>query len=275
MINTTFFKYFFDAATNGSILKAAEINFVTPASISGGIKKLEDIYQIQLLEHKRKAFQLTPHGHYLLKKMPDLIMTIENFEKQIRSGDYGLSGEIMLGTTNSLATTLLPSAMEKLNKLHPDISVKIRIGTPPEIREWLADGEIDLGLTIQRKNLSKFNEIVIHEGRFFIVKSGNCKSKDIIVTEHWPEVVSFEKVYLKKFNTPCPIILRAPSWTLVKQFVEKGVYQGLLPDFLIDKKMSKQFTKLNTESYKIIMLGNHDLREIDKFFISLFSPKQF
>lgn len=272
MTNLTFLKYFYDAATNKSVQQAAKLNFVTPASVSAGIKKLEELYQVKLLEHKKKQFELTQKGKQFLKELPTLFDAIETFEQSILEGE-DLSGEIKLATTHSLAISILPPILSKLNKLHPEISVTIQIAKPEEIKQLLHEKSIHLGFSIERDPIRDLKKIDFHRGKFYVVKTKQCKSEMIAVTKKWPEVLQFEHNYYKENKENCPIAFRAPSWSIVKEFVEKGIYQGLLPDYLISPKLTRTHRKIPQDHYKIVLLYKEELRTIDEAFLSLIKQK--
>lgn len=269
MINFTFLKYFYDAAKHSSILKSAQDNFVSPAAVSGAIKKIEETYQIQLIEHKRKVFDLTPNGRHFYEKLPSLLESIAKFENSILEDQAKVKGEIKLVTTQSLANSILPVILQKINTQYPDLIISVKIAPPAEIIALVKSKSANLGLTIERIPITNLKTIPLHKGKFCIVKSKSCKTKHLAVTKYWEEVVQFERLYKNKFGETCPIYFRAPNWSVVKEFVEKGICPGLLPDYLVSPHLQKLYTKIQLKDYKISLLYEKELRIIDEAFVSL------
>lgn len=239
MINPYFLRYFYDAVAEQSVLRASEKNTVSPTAISSAIRKIEDFYEVKLLEHKKNNFNLTEDGQKLFESLPELFEVYNKLEAVFNNRDEQLLGKIRLASTYSVATSILPDFIESFQKDFPDISLEIKMAEHGMIKYWIDKGLVDIGLTVLRNdNSKKFKVIDVESGNFNIVRRKGTRPKKFVVAGDWPEVLDLKRKYKKKNGIKLPILLDAPSWIFAKEFIIEGSGMALLPSYLITDELS-------------------------------------
>jgi DNA-binding transcriptional LysR family regulator len=270
-MNFTNLKYFIDTATEGSIQKAAKINFVSQPAVSQGIKKLEN--ELDLLRHQRNSINLTKNGQALLKISSPLFQSISKYELELGKLQNRETGKLTIGISNSLVSLILSSALRKFSKKYPKVDLKIKVGKTNDQVSMLEKGKIDLGITINNGTLDKYHSRVIHQGHFYLVGRANSQNR-LIMTEDRPETIAIRDSILKNKNLGIENETRVESWSTILDLVKAGHGYGLLPDFIIKKEKLHNISKdlkLPRPPYKIVyftkneFLDDHFLGEFNKF----------
>ncbi len=239
MINPYFLKYFYDAVVEQSVLRASEKNAISPTAISSAIKKVEDYYEVSLLEHKKNNFNLTEDGQKLFESVPQIFEVYQKIEAIFGEHNEQLSGKIRLATTYSVATSILPDFIELFQKKYPNIALEIKMAEHGMIKYWIDKGLVNIGLTVLRNDRSnKFKTIEVESGTFKIVKRKGTRPKKFVVAGDWPEVLDLKKKYKKRNSTKLPILLDAPSWIFAREFILGGSGMALLPSYLLTEELS-------------------------------------
>ena len=130
----------------GSVVKAAEFNNVTPPAITIQIKALEELAGATLHKRIENQIRLTDTGHRVLELANSLTQSIERAGEDLENIRYARSGSVRLGIV-STAKYFIPSAMANYKKAHPGIEVSLFIGNRTAVMEQLEKGAIDLAIT--------------------------------------------------------------------------------------------------------------------------------
>lgn len=76
------FRFFFDVVQTGSINKAAQLNFVSPSSVSRTLKALEEEIGAALFKRSYAGMTLTQRGEELFDRITPLLSEFEQIEKR-------------------------------------------------------------------------------------------------------------------------------------------------------------------------------------------------
>lgn len=138
-------KAFLAAAEHGSISGAAkELGYSAPG-VSQLVAALEDELGFKLFERTKKGVMLTKDGDRMLPLIKRLISE-EEAVYEMASDIRGLSvGSVTVCSYPSIATYLLPEVIRNFREDYPNIQIKLIEGIQQEIREWIENGEADIG----------------------------------------------------------------------------------------------------------------------------------
>lgn len=129
----------------GSFTKAGEAMGLTQSAVSHAIKGLESELGLSLLVRGRQGLKLTNEGERLL----DYIRKILNLSEQMKqeaAAMIGLEiGTFRIGTFPSVSAKLLPGIIKVFKEKYPNITVDFFEGGYETIKNWLAQGIIDIG----------------------------------------------------------------------------------------------------------------------------------
>ena len=235
-------RYFVDAATLGSVSAAAQKNLVTHPAISRAISALELHLGTTLLVHKKKSFKLTEAGYRVAEHAAILLKAATDFRTLKSKTENVQPAELKIGISRTLAEVYLSPLLRDVKTKFPALTAKIRLGTSHEIIEAVANGTVDIGITIGSINLPTLKQNILKKGKFVLVESGlhkktkkNLSTRSFIITEPRLETEKLKSFYKKRFNRTLPILFEVSSWDVILHLVQQGHGIGLVPDIAINK----------------------------------------
>ena len=123
--------------------KAAEQCFVSQATLSEMIRKLEEELGIVIFDRSRSPVILTSQGKDVIKNARDIINKTNEL-KQLKSSLAGrLSGTIRIGIIPTVAPLLLPLIIKPFVNAYPDINLKIKEATTAQLISDLEANQLD------------------------------------------------------------------------------------------------------------------------------------
>ncbi|MDO4500090.1 MAG: LysR family transcriptional regulator [Erysipelotrichaceae bacterium] len=134
-----------EVAKCGSFSKVAEKYGYAQSSISQAIKSLEEEYGLSLIERKRHSIKWSKDGEIFKEHFLNIYNNELEIEKKINSLKGLEKAVIRIGTFTSVSRNILPSLMTTFKLQYPDVSFELHQGDYNNIREWLENGDIDLG----------------------------------------------------------------------------------------------------------------------------------
>lgn len=144
--NLEWYRVFYWAARTGSLSKAAERLYITQPAVSHTIKQLESSMGGELFYRTPRGVKLTAEGEVLFHYIEQAFSLVEIGEKAL-AGMHNLdSGEITIGTSDTLCQYYLLPILEQYHELHPEIRIRVTNRTTPETLTLLKEGKVDFGI---------------------------------------------------------------------------------------------------------------------------------
>jgi LysR family hydrogen peroxide-inducible transcriptional activator len=125
---------------------AAEAQFVTQSTVSAGIKELETLLGVQLVERDQRHVRLTATGEQVVPRARDLLAAAKDLTEAARAAAGPLSGPLRLGVIPTIAPYLLPDVLPALRRKYQDLKLILREDLTERLFERLKSGELDLAL---------------------------------------------------------------------------------------------------------------------------------
>ncbi|MEM7620442.1 MAG: LysR family transcriptional regulator [Pseudomonadota bacterium] len=148
-IDTTLLRTFVEVAQTGAMTKAGRHLNLTQSAVSQQIKRLEDLFQVELFDRSQKLLKLTALGERLLPKAQSMLSLNNEIWHQMTSPDF--EGQVRLGVPHDIVQSFMPRILKSFRKLWPTIDVQIVCLTTPKLLALLDKKEIDLTLTTEAK----------------------------------------------------------------------------------------------------------------------------
>lgn len=152
-------QYFLAIAREETILKAAESLNVTQPTLSRQMKELEDHLQKQLFIRGNRKITLTEEGILLRQRAEEIVSLVEKTESEIMLFDETLSGEVCIGSGETLGIEIICKAIQRVQEDYPRIQFHLFSGNEQDVTERLEKGLIDFGLIIEPANIYKYNHL--------------------------------------------------------------------------------------------------------------------
>ena len=138
--------YLVELSTRLNFRAAAEAQFVTQSTLSAGIKELEALLGVQLVERDKRRVQLTAVGEDAVARGRELLAAATDLAEAARSAARPLSGPLRLGAIPTIAPFLLPSVLGALRRAYGDLKLYLREDLTKRLLERLRAGRLDVAL---------------------------------------------------------------------------------------------------------------------------------
>lgn len=128
----------------GGVTRAARKLSLTQSAVSHKLARLEERIGRPILLKGSGGFVPTADGRRLLDYAERLIALHDEAADHFRRSE--LLGEVRLGTTEDAAGSRLAGVLGRFRRLHPRVSLKIRVAQSLVLEDWLEAGKVDLAV---------------------------------------------------------------------------------------------------------------------------------
>jgi LysR family hydrogen peroxide-inducible transcriptional activator len=127
----------------GHFGRAAEACFVTQSTLSGGIRELESLIGVVLVERTKRVVRFTPLGARVAAKARRILREAEELADMVRAAGQPLAGELRMGVIPTIAPFLLPRLLPRLRSEFPELKLYLREETSQAACDGLHRGQLD------------------------------------------------------------------------------------------------------------------------------------
>jgi len=139
-------RYLVELADRLNFRQAAEASFVTQSTLSAGIKELENLLGVQLVERDTRVVRLTPVGEEVVERARGLLAAAHDLVSTAKSAAEPLTGLVGLGAIPTVAPFLLPGLLPALRRRYPALRLYLREDLTERLLERLRAGQLDMAL---------------------------------------------------------------------------------------------------------------------------------
>jgi DNA-binding transcriptional LysR family regulator len=137
-------RYFLVVNETGSIRKAAELLYLSPAALSKAIKQFESELGVSLLSPSGRGIVITEEGKELARLAKPHVEGLELLAKGIGKLEASRKNQLRLGSFEVFTTHFLRGLIPHLPN---DMNILLREVIPGEMEKSLLNHEIDFGIT--------------------------------------------------------------------------------------------------------------------------------
>ena len=233
---------------HGHFGRAAEACFVSQSTLSAGIRELESLLGVTLVERSRRVVRFTPLGNSVVDKAHRLLREAEEMSELVRAAGKPLSGELRMSVIPTIAPFLLPRILPRLRQERPQLKLFLREETSDHAVESLHHGRADCVLlalpfatgeveseTICHDQLfvafpendprdppAEIPAGMIDEGRLLLLEDGHCLRDHALAACNRPEMRASATMIGTSLHT-------------LVQMVDNGLGLTMLPEMAIDQ----------------------------------------
>ncbi|MXP13841.1 LysR family transcriptional regulator [Altererythrobacter confluentis] len=269
---------------HGHFGRAAEASFVSQSTLSAGIRELESLLGVTLVERSRRVVRFTPLGNQVVAKAHRLLREAEELSDLVQASGKPLSGELRMSVIPTIAPFLLPKMLPRLRQERPQLKLFLREETSDAAVESLnhgrvdcvllalpfATGEVDYEHIADDRLFIAFPENdprdppdivqpeMIDQGRLLLLEDGHCMKEHALAACNRPEMRASATMIGTSLHT-------------LVQMVDNGLGLTMLPEMALDAGILKN-TKvvarpLNSEnaSREIALIWRKNSPRADEF----------
>jgi LysR family hydrogen peroxide-inducible transcriptional activator len=236
----------------GHFGRAAESCFVSQSTLSAGIRELESLLGVTLVERSRRVVRFTPLGLQVVGKAHRLLREAEELAELVQASGKPLSGELRMSVIPTIAPFLLPRILPRLRRERPNLKLFLREETSGDAIESLhhgradcvllalpyATGEVEVEPILEDELLVAFGRgeftpepdavppSMIDQHRLLLLEDGHCLKEHALSACSRPELRASATVIGTSLHT-------------LVQMVDNGLGMTLLPKMAIDAGILK------------------------------------
>ena len=236
---------------HGHFGKAAEASFVTQSTLSAGIRELESLLGLMLVERTRRVVRFTSLGDKMVVKAHRILREAEELAEMARSAGKPLADDLRMSVIPTIAPFLLPKLLPALRKQYPDLKLYLREEASATACEALHHGQVDCVLLAlpfaagdvetahifddrlhvafpqddPRDLPDTINPELIDESRLLLLVDGHCLKDHALAACNRPELRSSAMMIGTSLHTLVQLVDNGLGLTLIP---EMAVRAGLL-----------------------------------------------
>jgi LysR family transcriptional regulator, hydrogen peroxide-inducible genes activator len=192
-MNLNQLEYIIAVDTYRHFVKAAEKCYITQATLSMMIKKLEEELDLVIFDRSKKPVVPTQLGKKIIAQAKIIVQESQKLKEIVSAEHDSLSGELHIGIIPTLAPYLLPLFLNSFLKKHPLIKLNISELSTDEIIHKLKQNDLDAGILATPLNDSSLKEELLFYEEFIVYASSKEKllkkkyllAQDIDVNRLW------------------------------------------------------------------------------------------
>lgn len=127
----------------GHFGRAADACFVTQSTLSAGLRELESLIGIMLVERTRRVVRFTPVGERIADKARRVLREAEELADLARAAGKPLSGDLRMSVIPTIAPFLLPRLLPFIRQERPELKLYLREEPSAAACESLSRGGAD------------------------------------------------------------------------------------------------------------------------------------
>ncbi|MDC0886526.1 hydrogen peroxide-inducible genes activator [Altererythrobacter sp.] len=237
---------------HGHFGRAAEASFVSQSTLSAGIRELESLLGVTLVERSRRVVRFTPLGTQVVEKAHRLLREAEELSDLVQAAGKPLSGTLRMSVIPTIAPFMLPRILPRLKSERPDLKLFLREETSADAVESLhhgrvdcvllalpfATGEVEMAHIADDKLFVAFPKddprdppavikpSMIDEGRLLLLEDGHCLKEHALAACNRPELRGSATMIGTSLHT-------------LVQLVDNGLGLTMLPEMAMDAGILK------------------------------------
>ena len=238
--------YLVELADRLNFRAAAEAQFVTQSTLSAGIKDLESVLGVQLVERDQHHVRLTAVGEEVVSRSRGILTAASDLADAARSAAQPLAGPLRFGAIPTIAPFLLPEILPPLRRAYPQLRLYLREDLTDRLLERLRAGRLDVALIALPYDIEGLHVEELFRDEFWFVAPEHdpaAREKDIVTRRLDPKrVLLLEEGHCLRSHAIAACGPRRGSWestvqatslyTLIEMVVG-GMGVTLLPEMTL------------------------------------------
>ncbi len=226
--------------------RAAEACFVTQSTLSAGVRELEALLGVKLVERDRQTVLMTPVGDDITQRARHILAATQDLVESAAQMLTPMSGQLRLGIIPTIAPFLLPNALSRLRERYPQLRLALREDLSANLLARLEDGQLDFALIALPYATGSLQVMPLFDDGFCVVaRQGDPEvasetlsatpalTRRLLLLEEGHCLRDHVLHACGKGASPSPGGMEATSLLTLLQMVESGLGIALVPEMAI------------------------------------------
>jgi DNA-binding transcriptional LysR family regulator len=241
---------FIETARLGNVTRAADALFLTQPALSSRLKRLEQEVGGSLLVRDHKGARLTDAGRAFLPHAEKAVEVMTEAHRVVQDAQLGLVGELVVATTQTINTYVLPLVINRFVVTHPLVRLSVHTAPSEELLEQVLSGAAHLGLgrSLQHPDLES---IPLFDEEFVFAVGANHKmagreevsvadlaEETVITLFRSPTYRLYIRALLRRSGLPLHSVIDLDNAETGKRMLKESTGVGLLPHTAIGPELA-------------------------------------
>ncbi|SHE60458.1 transcriptional regulator, LysR family [Fodinibius roseus] len=143
------FKYLLSIAEEGTFTAAADKLYISQSALSQQVKKMEQELGVPLFDRSGNRLQFTEAGRLLHQRAKYIVKEVEKTKTAIDELEKLYRGSLTIGVVQTVNAYLMPRVVSLFSSRFPQITIKVKELSAPQLEEQLYHHELDLGISFK------------------------------------------------------------------------------------------------------------------------------
>ncbi|WP_125583883.1 LysR family transcriptional regulator [Levilactobacillus cerevisiae] len=148
--------YFLMTAREENVTRAAALLHLTQPTLSRQLKGLEEELGVELFRRSNHSIYLTREGLLFRQRAQDMVNMLERAREELQQTEE-LAGTIAIGCSELQSMEEVADLIDRFQQAHPKVKFALHSGNNEDIKGWIEQGSIDLGLLIEPVEIGKYD----------------------------------------------------------------------------------------------------------------------
>ena len=231
---------------HGHFGRAADACFVTQSTLSAGIRELETLIGVTLVERTRRVVRFTPLGDRIADKARRVLREAEELGDLARAAGRPLSGEMRMSVIPTIAPFMLPHILPRLRRDYPDLKLFLREEPSAAACEGLHNGRTDCVLLALPYGCGDVSSQFLFEDRLFVagpeaeigdasraIKAGDIDETRLLLLEDGHCLKDHALAACNRPELRAEATMLGTSLHTIGQMVDNGLGVTMLPEMAL------------------------------------------
>jgi len=276
-----------------NVSATAQSLFTSQPGISKQIRLLEDELGVEIFSRSGKHLtRVTPAGQTIIEQAGEILRKVESIKQVAQEFSDEKCGTLDVATTHTQARYALPPMINEFISRYPEVSLNMHQGTPMQIAEMAADGQVDFAIATEA--MEHFGDLVMMPcykwNRCIVVPRGHPLTESAHLTleeiaEH--PIVTYvfgftgrsklDEAFMQR-GLEAKVVFTATDADVIKTYVRLGLGIGIMAQMAYDPVQDSDLVSLDVShlfEHSTTMIGCRKgtfLRGYMYDFIELFAP---
>jgi LysR family hydrogen peroxide-inducible transcriptional activator len=241
---------------HGHFGRAADACYVTQSTLSAGLRELETLLGVTLVERTRRVVRFTALGERVADKAVKVLRQADELAELARAEGQPLHGELRMGVIPTIAPFLLPAMLPRLRREWPDLKLYLREEPSQAACEALQRGQLDCVLLAlpyscgdvdsaalfddplfvafprgEAPHGAKVDVQAIDENRMLLLEDGHCLKDHALSACNRPDLRAHAAMMGTSLHTLVQMVDNGLGLTFIPSMaIEAGILEGTQVD---------------------------------------------
>ncbi|KDE38621.1 Cys regulon transcriptional activator CysB [Nitrincola lacisaponensis] len=254
-------RYIWEVARHDlNVSATAQSLYTSQPGISKQVRLLEDELGVEVFARSGKHLtRVTPAGEAILQIAGEILQKVDSIRQVAQEFSDERKGSLSLATTHTQARYALPPTIHEFIKMYPDVALHMQQGTPMQISEMAADGEVDFAIATEA--LAHFPDLIMmpcyHWNRSVVVPKdhplaqiGQLTLEELAKHPIVTYVFGFtgrsklDEAFIQKGLEP-KVVFTAVDSDVIKTYVRLGLGVGIIATMAVEPEQDKDLVAID------------------------------